>query len=327
MKPSYTGTFKSTMKSVRFGVFADTHFQTGKKLQPGVSAFAQVMGQMLNGGVKFVVFLGDFFDARYQIDVEVANAVIGVMKSFGNWQIPVYMVAGNHDMVNDTSVTSLSLLTLSPKWRLECGDMDSGYGFSTRFVPYMKFPNTDNQLLSVGGDTKIVFMHQAVLGFPLPNECMVVAESIDTAHIPENVELIIAGHNHRPHHEGRVLQAGAIMNLDYGDGNQPRGCWIVDTAGTVEFYETSCPKYITVRSMDEVKQDGNHYRVILSEDELRSVVSMPENAEIRVESKQQVVDRLQLGNTWSLPTAIEKYVERNGKDVGYAKTGKELIGV
>ena len=156
---------------MKVGIFSDLHLQKGgkkidgvwdKKLVDGLATLSDTCDMFLEKDIDKFIFLGDMFDKRYQIDVQVLHGAIEILERLKD--VPGHFLVGNHDMYLRTREIN-SLRFCSFKWKVVDTDWDNlepGY----LFVPYQKmFDDDDYKKINMLCKDKIVCMHQMLRGF------------------------------------------------------------------------------------------------------------------------------------------------------------------
>ena len=137
-----------------------------------------------------VVFCGDFYMVRYQVDVRLQNLVKAHMDDWRERGIVLDMVPGNHDQVDLDGENALQVFEAYDNVRVwtEPGCMN-GMGF----VPYRKH-NVMEAVRQVAAEKPtVIFAHLPVHGSVMNNG----HKNDDGATIPEDLPPLILGHYHK----------------------------------------------------------------------------------------------------------------------------------
>ncbi len=118
------------------------------------------------------------------------------------------------------------------------------------------------ELLRYAQNADIGIYHQTVRGTKTPAGVS-LDEGIPAEELVERHKLSVVGHVHHWQHaaKGRVLIPGSPEHHNFGDVGD-HGWWIIDVdAEDYTLIEGGSPKFLTVETPDDVKKDGNFYRV------------------------------------------------------------------
>ena len=145
-----------------------------------------------------IMFLGDFWHVRGNLDVELLNRVL---RSLGKWTQPVIMIPGNHDQVTlGGAVHSLEPLLYAFKSDQIFMISEPVVCMGALWVPYRRDPLLMKSILKAGGessDVTTVYCHADVKGAYM-NDGMRSKEGIEITAFPANLP-IYSGHFHKPH--------------------------------------------------------------------------------------------------------------------------------
>jgi DNA repair exonuclease SbcCD ATPase subunit len=138
-------------------------------------------------------------------------------------------------------------------------------------------PNLEDLAIVHREEAKLIadvgLFHQTILGSELPSG-MKMDHGLPTSALFPYFKLSIVGDIHRPQYfqelpSGHiVLVPGSLEQHNFGDLEE-RGWWVIDVDGVpnwgqpeyVQFVPASSPKFITVKSPKDIKEDGNFYRI------------------------------------------------------------------
>ncbi len=145
-----------------------------------------------------IMFLGDFWHVRGNLDVELLNRVL---RSLGKWTQPVIMIPGNHDQVTlGGAVHSLEPLLYAFKSEQIFMISEPVVCMGALWVPYRRDPLLMKSILKAGGecrDVTTVYCHADVKGAYM-NDGMRSKEGLEISSFPANLP-IYSGHFHKPH--------------------------------------------------------------------------------------------------------------------------------
>jgi DNA repair exonuclease SbcCD nuclease subunit len=175
---------------------------------------------------KRVVFCGDWWHIRYQLNVRLLNRVARVMRRWRERGIRVDLLPGNHDQVDVAGANALEVFGAFDNvtvWSEPGVSVDDEWGF----VPYRK--DQDEQiegLLAVANERpKIIFGHLGLRGATMNNG----RKDPDGIGLPSLGARLILGHYHK-HHGGGIAGKGAWeyvgspYQTSYGEAGNVCGC-------------------------------------------------------------------------------------------------------
>jgi len=296
-------------------VFSDLHLhdwkqfgldqKTGlsKRLIEQQSILNQIITLIQVRNVSGVIFPGDLFHNVGSVATEVLNTAYTFFRYLEKNNIPVYFVKGNHDLVNRKS----------PKWFHYSGkifDTDKKLE-GLRLVDF----NEEVDYEKIKG-YKIVAIHQTPINSKVGN--FEFKEGVNWKELAKNNGLVLFGHIHtRQHLSDNCIVVGSPMALNFGDVND-RGCYIIDyDTLKYDFVKLEYPEFKTVKTIGEVKEDGNYYRVldaVPSKDIRENVIVTvnPSNFKERIKSS-------------GFRDILNEWLETNNKPLTYLDSIKDLI--
>lgn len=327
---------------MKVGIFSDLHLQKGgkkidgvwdKKLVDGLAVLGEVVETFINNKVDAFIFLGDFFDRRYQIDVQILHGAIEVLMQLKD--MPGIFVLGNHDVYTRTREIH-SLMFSSLRWLvvdegLTVFPKDSIWAFKYVFIPYQReYSIVDYRDVNKWCGNRIVCMHQILQGFPYQNNYTPYSREVFDYTKLRDYRMILSGHCHKQGRKDNVVQVGSVMQLNFGDvGDENRGCWILDDETlNLQFYPLNFPRYVVLDyDKDTIPVgDNDYYRLQIKESDFNTLGKIPSNiTDIQLITEEKVIDRLDLGKKWDWNDAIKKYTGLMQKQKEYVDAGINLI--
>lgn len=249
------------MKLRRAGVFTDIHF--GKKSNSDVHNqdclrfIDWFCERVIEHKCDHVIFMGDWHENRNAISVSTLKYSYIGAKRLNSLGIPVFMVAGNHDLYKKTSrdVHSIHHLNELTNIRLiETAEVIPEIGNGALLAPFM-FHDEYETVLKQYTSVPVWFGHFEFKGFIVTgyNTRMPVGPDINDFRGPK---YIFSGHFHKRQAQDHVVYIGNAFPMDFGDsGDFERGMMVYDfSSDEVEFYNwEDCPKYMHVRLSDVVE--------------------------------------------------------------------------
>lgn len=269
-------------------VFSDLHLNTWrsfglsdkpgitKRLNDQINVLEQIKEIISEQKIKIVIFGGDLFHSVGFVPVECLN----IACDFFNWlkekKIIYYVTHGNHDLINrETPIWYQSSVTPFIQ------SHDEILNLKIRCVDWNEKIDYDELI-----DFDIIVLHKQP---SITNEYNIKFEDVDWNRLAVQNRLVFFGHWHTKEILlPNCIILGSVMPLSFGDIGE-RGVWIVDSINwNSEFIELKSPKFLTVEISNEVKLDGNYYRVLHSDRKIddENVISIiePKHFEERIKS-------------------------------------------
>lgn len=219
-----------------------------KRLVEQQSVLNQIVDIVIKRKLDGVVFGGDLFHSVGSVSTEVLNTAYTFFKYLEKNNIPIYLVKGNHDLINRKN----------PKWFHYSGKVfDSGRSLDKiKLIDFNEAIDYDK----IKG-YKVVVIHQVPINAKVGN--FEFKEGFNWQELAKNNDLVMCGHIHqRQELAPNCIVMGAPMHLTFGDKGD-RGCYVVDVDnGSCEFIKLDSPQFKTVDNVEDVKEDGNYYRVL-----------------------------------------------------------------
>uniref|UniRef100_A0A0G4I8L5 Calcineurin-like phosphoesterase domain-containing protein n=1 Tax=Chromera velia CCMP2878 TaxID=1169474 RepID=A0A0G4I8L5_9ALVE len=211
-------------------VFSDLHV-----CQASLKTCVEVLRQVHKAALERnagVLFLGDFWHVRGDIRTDHLHEMVA---EFRQWKVPVVMIPGNHDQVNeDGSVHGLIALGAAfHHGRCQALIFDRPTLFlDALWLPHCKDNTSLTRLINAVGaggresGCKSVFCHVEVNGAETNDNCRVTG-GILVEDLPENLK-IFSGHFHRPqtvvsrNSDAAVTYVGSPYQTSLCEANQPK---------------------------------------------------------------------------------------------------------
>lgn len=281
----------------RFGV--DREEGMSKRLCEQRDVLNEIIQVCRKEEIDLVINGGDLFHKVGEVPVEclnVANKFFTELKSLG---IRYVNVQGNHDVVN----------RVDPKWfQTSTGVFDVlGIFAGQEKIKLVNWTDVVDYDSIKGYD--LVVLHKEPVGAKVGSYTF--DTGLDWKRLEQQNKLVFFAHIHEMQKfSDRCYVLGSPMHLTFGDVG-PRGCWIVDLDKDALpiFYLLMSPKFVTVDTPEEVKKDGNYYRVLNAKSRIEdeNVVGMivPEVFEERIKSD-------------NFEGIVSEWLKINGKGSDYA---------
>lgn len=195
---------------------SDIHFNINT-LSLASKALREALLKAEELGIPLVI-AGDLHDTKAIIRAEVMNEIIDILRLA---LVPVYLLEGNHDKINEKSVghgltylnTSVEVIDYVGVHRL----MHTPVGF----IPYNQPEAVLKAIDSLKGKANILIMHQGFQGAAMGDYVL-----DKTSISPDAVKdfKVISGHYHRHQTLGTVTYIGSPYTITFGEHNDgPKG--------------------------------------------------------------------------------------------------------
>lgn len=241
----------------------------------------EIKSQLSADEKLIVVNLGDTFDDRKAIDINVHNLAIDIFEDIAK-EVEVYIINGNHDLAKKTNEgnTSLRALEYIPNIHLitEPTILNINYinAKHTKIIaiPYLGDIELETKYL-LNNKAKYAFMHTEIAKMKMDNG-MLITEGVN-ADVFNG--LIFSGHIHKRQESKKVIYVGSPYHLNKSDIGNQKGLYLLNLkTNKYEFIENNyspiyhslqMEKYIEM-SVNERKAflDNNYNYIIINEDKL-----------------------------------------------------------
>lgn len=198
---------------------------------------------------------GDTLDTKAIIRAECANALIF---TFNQCKVPVYMLVGNHDLINEKGEAH-ALNFLKPYVNVVEGPTRVPRLRAT-LIPYMSNKEALQDLLVRLGKDKTLIMHQGVqtahMGHYIQDKTSLPPEAFDGFRV-------ISGHYHRAQdikcgETGLFSYIGNPYTLNFGEANDgPKGFRVLYDDGSLESIPTNLRSHYIVNVDVSTYNAGN----------------------------------------------------------------------
>jgi len=225
---------------MKIAMVTDTHFGIKKSspefLDSQIRFFRnQFIPYLKENNIDTVFHLGDFFDNRNNINVNVMNKVEELMKvDFKDFKI--YMLVGNHDSYFKTTIETHSLKFLRNLSNVNVVDEIEPHIFGSAkvlMVPW-QVDNEDftKRVMDKNLDMDVCIGHFETIGFHF-NKGMLCEHGLNSRVLFNNYKVIFSGHFHKRTYQEResskIQYIGNAYQLTKMDKNENRGFCILDT--------------------------------------------------------------------------------------------------
>lgn len=235
-----------------------------------------------------IVCLGDVYQDRKSIDIDVNNLVIDIFEDISSF-IPVYILNGNHDLSKKTNKGNTSLRSLSNIKNLTLITEPTLIRFTqgtknlakAAAIPYLGDCSEENkQLVKFAGNADYAFMHTDISGLKFDNG-MEIKGAVDSEKFTGK---IWSGHIHKRQETKKVIYVGSPYQLSRGEIGNQKGIYVLDVATgefTFEpnnyspvFQKVDAEEFMNMFSNDRFNFLSNNYTdIVIKEEDLKNYKS------------------------------------------------------
>lgn len=181
-----------------------------------------------------VFVLGDVFDNRETLNIEVVNIAIKVFSVLSK-HVPVYCIVGNHDMYKkvDNEINSLRILKSLPNIHIieentlcKIKDIDT----TILAMPYTTNNEKASNILN-STNVKYAFLHSDLVGFRYDNGRNILS-GINTSTF--SGYKIFSGHIHKRQESDTVIYIGSPYHTKRSDIGNTKGIYKIDLVNDTE---------------------------------------------------------------------------------------------
>ena len=192
----------------------------------------------------FLAVLGDVYDDRKSIDINVNDMAIDIFEILGSI-LPVYIINGNHDLSKKTNKGNTSLRTLSnidgvtiiKEPTLLKIKFNNKILSNIIAIPYLGDHAEENKvLLKYSEKTDYAFMHTDISQMKFDNG-MTIVGAVDSSLYKGK---ILSGHIHKRQELNNVIYIGSPYQLKRSDIGNIKGIYSLDfKTKDISFYENN----------------------------------------------------------------------------------------
>ncbi len=269
-----------------FGVISDTHYHLftlfagntdsdgcNARLKAQLDATWQAAVEMKERKCEFILHCGDMFHVRGQISPVVLNHVKKLYdKITTELALPVFIIAGNHDLETQHSVYTANASTALVNDDIVIVCSRRAMLFPEKKICMISWHDRQTELMNIIEHAKTEINLESdvsewtlAIHAPLNN---VIAGIPETGIEPADLEsmgfgLVLSGHYHN-HKKltDHVYSVGALIHHNWGDAHSLAGFLIVDNKLLVTHYQTKAPRFVDLKAeRDESNIAGNYVRI------------------------------------------------------------------
>lgn len=218
-------------------------------------------------GIDTVWILGDFFENRKMINVQVLNRATLFLEEFEKRNIKVYCIIGNHDTVfkNTNEVSSLVPITRSfaNLTLIRTYDEINFDGLKVGFISWISPDVRDDCMRWLRStDARVICGHFEINSFEIVRG--VVCSNGFEPNLFERFDSVFSGHFHIKSTNGIIQYLGNPYQTNWGEASYEKGFHVFDTSTrALEFIKNPIDIYAVINYNDDfdiVDFDANAYQ-------------------------------------------------------------------
>jgi len=303
------------------------------RLQDCLDVIRNLKGPAEQVGAECLFFLGDLFNSRTTISIDVYYLVFQEIEKLAK-NIKAYLLVGNHDQF------------------LRKGDIYSTYPFSSicqviseptvlnldgsKFVclPYQE--EQDFRFIETHeGD--YLFAHLGLNGAKVgPTEYKMKTALNPEDLKPDRFKWIVLGHYHKFQRLGdNIVYVGSMLQHSFGERGEEKFALVLDTeTEKLQRIKLDGPQFlqITLDELDE-RVNGNYIKVLCKQKEREQVLQRlselkPRGWVVETDIETKFEKRIDINPTMPISEVIKRYVENSGTTLDkrrLIKVAKEII--
>jgi hypothetical protein len=170
--------------------------------------------------------LGDWFDNRQTLDINVMNASIDIILELASI-MPIYFIIGNHDIYRkfDTDVNSLIAFKFIPNvYLFEKPTIITNRTSSILILPWLN-SKEDHENYVRSNKFDYIFTHADISGFKYDNGRDISSEGVDFRKFT-SVKRIFSGHIHKRQEAENIIYLGSPYHTKRSDIGNKKGMYI-----------------------------------------------------------------------------------------------------
>lgn len=232
----------------------------------------------------FIAILGDVYDDRKSIDINVNELAIDIFETLGQL-LPVYIINGNHDLSKKTnkgntslrSLTNIQGVTVIKEPTLLKVKPGAKTLANIIAIPYLGDHEEENKvLLEYSGKADYAWMHTDISQMKFDNG-MTIVGAVDAKIFKGE---ILSGHIHKRQELENVVYIGCPYQLRRGDIGNTKGVYTIDFTTKDMFFteNTYSPIFHKIKVEEFLKMsvkdrdyflNNNYNDIIIDECDLR----------------------------------------------------------
>lgn len=236
IRPGLTDFFM--LADIHFGIFANNEEWRDNIEDYFNNFFIPLLRERMTPG-SFLIVLGDVYDDRKSIDIDVNNRCIEIFERISS-MLPVIILSGNHDIYKKTilnsNITSLKSLEHIPNLTMLSHPVRYWQGDKSLFLlPYLGDYTLETKFLNENRNSDYIFMHDEIKSGLKFDNGRDITNGVSTEGITGR---IYSGHIHTRQTEGKVTYIGNPFHARKSDINNTKGVYHINLSdGREEFIE------------------------------------------------------------------------------------------
>ena len=213
-------------------IIGDLHFGNKKNtefIDYQITEINKIIDYIFESGVKNVIILGDVFDNRQTIDINVFTKISKILNRLES--LNVYVIIGNHDTYFKTSNEVNSLSSLFNKYNFNIIDKIREIeidGVECLFVPWIHKNNYDESLSTItSSSADYCFGHFAINDFYMVRG---IKESNGLKQSSfKKFKKVFSGHFHLKDEQKNIVYVGSFVQLNWNDCGDQKQIILLDS--------------------------------------------------------------------------------------------------
>ena len=230
----------------------------------------QIFQYAVDNNVKMVIFNGDLFEEKNNINTRLYNRV---WELFYRWSefLRIVMNTGNHDFYTLSRDSSLKPFSTFAEIASVPSDLPISGPYVVRLIPYGMV--TEDTLQRPEGYEKcILFTHEEINGLTLgPTDFS--KDTNLTIDMFSEWDVVFNGHIHKPQDVGNIVNIGSPMIQDFGEAGETKR-FIHYRDGEIKSIKIDCPQFVILDGLNDrilkviSEDDRNFYRIDIDSTEI-----------------------------------------------------------
>lgn len=322
-----------------------------QRLQDGLNAVENVLELALQKKIKLVFCLGDIFENKLSIPVDVISLTLKTFRKFKDNGVTLVMLKGNHDKffkeedLDEEDINSLAIfrdiaVVIDSPQVLSIKDTDFF------MMPFQSYKDGFLQILykmidedSDNNRNKILMMHDDIGGIRYDNGTISSATIKYEQLQPKFFNFMYSGHIHFRSEFGRLIYIGSLYQKDFNEEGEIKGVYKVEIAnGKIEneFIEIKSKKFKTIHAFEEnIYSSDFYYDIIVDEADVQNLISnrlkgYVEHKDYRLKIQNAVIKEINLGdktmeNEFDLSVLTKNYIDNKDRVFNDVKLNKQVL--
>ena len=178
-----------------------------------------------------IIILGDYFDNRQNLDINVMNDAITVMHDLAAI-VPVYMIVGNHDIYRKATLDTNSLRCIESIPNVHLVDKNGVAEIKTAnnekitMISWVEDHLKETELINkYKKDSRVILMHTELCGMKYDNGREITEGAV--VKLGKSKCKIYSGHIHKRQDSKNMTYIGSPYHLDRKDIGNQKGVYIL----------------------------------------------------------------------------------------------------